>query len=179
MPKRDRHDQAEIWAEGQFEPVMAELKPQMRALFSICYYTGCRVSEARQLKAEDVVGNTVVFRKATTKTKRTRSVPLHPKLKEILGETPLPNSGYLFLGRGGQGPITRQACDAALRKACDRLGLRGYSTHSSRRTWATRLDRAGVRLKTIQDLGGWSSMAALQRYLEVSEEEKVGAIGQL
>ncbi|MBE9157050.1 tyrosine-type recombinase/integrase [Nodosilinea sp. LEGE 06152] len=67
----------------------------------------------------------------------------------------------------------------ALRKACNRLGLRGYSTHSNRRTWATRLDKAGVRLKAIQDLGGWSSMAALQRYLEVSEEEKVEAIASL
>jgi len=66
-----------------------------------------------------------------------------------------------------------------LRKACDRLGLRGYSTHSNQRTWATRLDKAGVRLKAIQDLGGWSSIAALKRYLEVSEEEKVNAISKL
>ena len=179
MPKRDRHDQAEIWSADQFEQVMGELSPKMRALFSICYYTGCRVSEARQLRAEDVVGETLVFRKATTKTKRTRSVPIHPKLKTVLGETGLPISGYLFPGRSGEEPITRQACDLALRKACDRLGLRGYSTHSNRRTWATRLDKAGVRLKAIQDLGGWSSMAALQRYLEVSEDEKVDAIAQL
>ncbi|MBD1877094.1 site-specific integrase [Nodosilinea sp. FACHB-131] len=179
MPKRDRHDQAEIWTADQFERVMGELSPKMRSLFSICYYTGCRVSEARQLRAEDMVGETLVLRKATTKTKRTRAVPIHPKLRVVLSAADLPNCGYLFPGRGGRGPITRQACDAALRKACDRLGLRGYSTHSNRRTWATRLDKAGVRLKAIQDLGGWSSMAALQRYLDVSEEEKVDAIAQL
>ncbi|MBE9137877.1 hypothetical protein IQ254_11850 [Nodosilinea sp. LEGE 07088] len=69
--------------------------------------------------------------------KRTRSVPLHSKLKAVLGEAGLPSSGYLFPGRGGNAPITRQACDAALRQACDRLGLRGYSTHTNRRTWAT------------------------------------------
>jgi len=60
----------------------------------------------------------------------------------------------------------------------DRLGLRGFSTHSNRRTWATKLDKAGVRLKTIQYLGGWTSMATLQRYLEVSEEEKADTIGK-
>ncbi|MBE9160363.1 site-specific integrase [Nodosilinea sp. LEGE 06152] len=179
MPKQNRHDQAEIWSADQFEQVMGELSPKMRSLFSICYYTGCRVSEARQLRAEDVVGNTLVLRKATTKTKRTRAVPIHPKLKAVLAAADLPGRGYLFPGRSGDKPITRQACDLALRKACDRLGLRGYSTHSNRRTWATRLDKAGVRLKAIQDLGGWSSMAALQRYLEVSEEEKVEAIAQL
>ena len=178
MPKRDRHGQAEMWTEDQFQMVMAELSPKMRAIFSICYYTGCRVSEARQLKAEDVVGSSIVLRKDTTKTKRTRSVPMHPQLQQILDEAQLPKSGYLFPGRRG-GCITRQACDAALRQACDRIGLRGFSTHSNRRTWATRLDKAGVRLKTIQDLGGWTSMAALQRYLEVSDEEKVDAIAKL
>lgn len=179
MPKRDRHDQAEIWTANQFEQVMGDLSPKMRSIFSICYYTGCRVSEARQLQAEDVVGGTLIFRKATTKEKRTRAVPIHPQLKAVLETADLPRTGFLFPGRSGEGPITRQACDLALRKACDRLGLRGYSTHSNRRTWATRLDRAGVRLRTIQDLGGWSSMADLQRYLDVSEEEKVDAIAQL
>ncbi|MBE9157051.1 tyrosine-type recombinase/integrase [Nodosilinea sp. LEGE 06152] len=90
----------------------------MRSLFSICYYTGCRVSEARQLRAEDVVGETLVLRKATTKTKRTRAVPIHPKLKAVLAAAELPGQGYLFPGRSGQGPITRQACDLALRKDC-------------------------------------------------------------
>lgn len=179
MPKQDRHDQAEIWSADQFEQVMGELSPKLRSLFSICYYTGCRVSEARQLRAEDVVGDTLVLRKATTKTKRTRAVPVHPQLRLVLEGAELPRKGYLFPGRSGEKPITRQACDLALRKACDRLGLRGYSTHSNRRTWATRLDKAGVRLKAIQDLGGWSSMAALQRYLDVSEEEKVEAIAKL
>lgn len=178
MPKHNRHDQAEIWSEAQFEQVLAELSPNMRSIFAICYYTGCRVSEARQLTADDLVGNVLILRKCTTKTKKTRSVPVHPKLKAILAKAELPQAGYLFPGRNG-GYITRQACDLALRKACDQLGLRGFSTHSNRRTWATRLDQAGVRLKTIQELGGWSSMAALQRYLEVSDEEKVEAIGRL
>ena len=175
MPKRDRHGQAEMWSEDQFHLVLAEMSPTMRAIFSICYYTGCRVSEARQLQAEDVVGRSIVLRKETTKTKQTRAVPMHPKLKQVLDEADLPQSGYLFPGRKS-GCVSRQACDGALRKACDRLGLRGFSTHSNRRTWATKLDKAGVRLKTIQELGGWTSMAALQRYLEVSEEEKMEAI---
>ena len=85
MPKQDRHDQAEIWSADLFEQVMGELNPKMRSLFSICYYTGCRVSEARQLRAKDVVGDSIVLRKATTKTKRTRSVPLHPKPTAVNG----------------------------------------------------------------------------------------------
>ena len=79
MPKVDGNGQAEIWGE-QLDEVMADLSPKMRVIFSICRYTGCRVSEARQLKAEDLVGDCIVFRKATTKGKTTRQVNIHPSL---------------------------------------------------------------------------------------------------
>jgi integrase/recombinase XerD len=91
----------------------------------------------------------------------------------------LPSSGYLFPGRGKQGHLTRQAADHALRQVCDRLGLPGFSTHSNRRTAATRLNNAGVPLRVIQQIGGWSSLAALQRYLEVTPEQMDEAIGRL
>ena len=180
MPKSDRNGQADIWLDEQFDSVLMELRPErMKALFAICYYCGCRVSEARQLKAEDVMDASILFRRSTTKTQKTREVPISSKLRAMLEAVELPSSGYLFPGRSGDRPVTRQACDLALRRACDYLGLKGFSTHSNRRTFATRLDRAGVRLKTIQSLGGWESMQALQRYLDVSEEEKVDAIAML
>lgn len=178
MGKNNRHGQAEIWSEDQFEQVNLELSPKMRALLAICYYTLCRVSEARQLKAEDIVNRAIVFRRATTKTKKTRTVPIHPKLQQMLNEADLPTSGCLFPGRGDK-PITRQAVDAALRDACDRLGLIGFSTHSCRRTGATRLSSEGVPLRVIQEVGGWSSLAALQRYLEVSPHQMKDAISRL
>lgn len=179
MPKNNRNGQADIWSEEQFDRVLAELSPKMRCLLSICYYTSCRISEALQLTAEDVVGDRLVFRRATTKTKRTREVKIHPKLAAVMAETELPSSGYLFPGRGRSGHLTRQAVDRALREACDYLGLKGYSTHSSRRTAATRLNNAGVPLRVIQQIGGWSSLAALQRYLEVTPDQVEAAIAKL
>jgi hypothetical protein len=35
MPKNNRNGQAEIWNDQQFEAVMLELSPKMRAVFSI------------------------------------------------------------------------------------------------------------------------------------------------
>jgi integrase/recombinase XerD len=179
MPKNNRQDQSEIWTDAQFEAVMNELSPQMRSLFSICYYTCCRISEARQLQASDIVGDRLVFKKQTTKTQKTRSVAINSKLAQTLAQSDLPKSGYLFPGRDGTKPITRQAADLALRKACDYLGLKGFSTHSNRRTAATRLNNQGVPLRTIQKIGGWASLAVLQRYLEVSDEQMDEAIGKL
>jgi integrase len=40
-----------------------------RALFGICLYTGCRVSEALALQTTDIKSGTITFRKSTTKGK--------------------------------------------------------------------------------------------------------------
>lgn len=43
------------------------LTPRDRALFGICLFTGCRVSEALALKKTDIKSGTITFRKCTTK----------------------------------------------------------------------------------------------------------------
>ncbi|MBN8561055.1 MAG: site-specific integrase [Leptolyngbya sp. UWPOB_LEPTO1] len=179
MPKNDRNGQAEIWSEDQFQAVMAELSPKMRAAFSICYYSGCRISEALQLKAEDLISDRIVFRRMTTKTKQTREVKIHPKLAAVLKQADLPKTGFLFPGRGKRGYLTRQAADKALREACEYLGFVGFSTHSNRRTAATKLNNAGVPLRVIQKVGGWSELSALQKYLEVTPNQIDDAILKL
>ncbi|WP_419546418.1 tyrosine-type recombinase/integrase, partial [Microcystis sp.] len=66
--------------------------------------------------------------------------------------------------------------DLVLRQACDRLGLKGISTHSFRRTALTRMHLAGVPLRTIQRISGHSSLAALSVYLEVTDENVRDAV---
>jgi integrase/recombinase XerD len=172
MPKTHRNGQAEIWkSEEQFLEVCAEMTPATRAVMMVCYFTCCRVGEAVQLRREDIVNGQIVFRRETTKTKHTRSVPISQKLEPVLAA--LPSSGPLFPGKNGC--LTTRAVDKALRQACDRLGLEGFSTHSNRRSTATRLSRSQP-LKVVQEIGGWAQLGALQRYIEVSEEEKRGAI---
>jgi integrase/recombinase XerD len=170
--KNQRNGQAEILSEAQVTVLLAELSPKMRAVFAICYFTACRVSEALHLTADDVLGGKISFRRVTTKTNHSREVPIAPGLAKILKESQLPTSGKLF-------GVSRQAADKALRKGCDRLDIKGVSTHSFRRTAATRLHQKGVPLRVIQKIGGWSSLQALQLYLEVSQEQVVDAISLL
>lgn len=42
--------------------------PRDRAVFAICLFTGCRISEALALKTTDIKGGMLTFRKSTTKT---------------------------------------------------------------------------------------------------------------
>lgn len=108
----------------------------------------------------------------STKTNHSREVPISPGLAAILKDCQLPTSGRLF-------GVSRQAADKALRQVCDRLELKGVSTHSFRRTAATRLHKNNVPLRVIQKIGGWSSLQALQLYLEVSQEQVEDVISLL
>lgn len=158
------------------------LTPRDRALFGICLFTGCRVSEALALQTSDLKGETLTFRKSTTKGKlKTRVVDIQPGLAQLLAEYQQVKVGALFPGMRGRTPtLTRFAADKILRDACLRVGLEGVSTHSFRRTALTMMSSAGIPLRVIQEISGHNDLGTLQRYLEVSPEQKrkaVAAIG--
>lgn len=175
--KIQRNGQAGVLTPEQLEELFAVLAPADRLLFGICYYTSCRISEALQLTRGDIVGERLIFRARTTKAKKTRELKISAKLAELLIESGLPQSGYLFPGKNGA-PKTRQSADLALRKACDYIGLKGISTHSFRRTGLTKMYRSGVPLPTLQKRSGHASSASLALYLDI-ERDEVDAAGEL
>ena len=148
-----------------------------RALFGICLFTGCRVSEALALQTTDIKGGTLTFRKSTTKGKlKTRVVDIQPGLAQLLADYPT-SPGALFPGmRGRSLTLTRFMADKILKAACDRIGLVGVSTHSFRRTALTMMSSAGIPLRVIQEISGHNDLGTLQRYLEVTPEQKKRAV---
>ncbi|HWG97483.1 MAG TPA: tyrosine-type recombinase/integrase, partial [Nitrospira sp.] len=58
-------------------------------------------------------------------------------------------------------------------------GLIDVTVHTLRHTFATRLIENGVDLRTVQELGGWSSIRMLERYGHVSPSRKVAAVESL
>ena len=156
--------------------------PRDRALFGICLFTGCRVSEALALHTTDIRGGTLTFRKSTTKGKlKTRVVDIQPGLAALLEDHQPPRPGALFPGvRGVTEHLTRFAADKILKAACASVGLVGISTHSFRRTALTQMANAGIPLRHIQEISGHNDLGTLQRYLEVTPEQirkAVAAIG--
>lgn len=153
------------------------VSPRDRALFGICLFTGCRVSEALGLQTTDIKGETLTFRKSTTKGKlKTRVVDIQPGLAALLAEYQ-PKPGAMFPGMRGVSPtLTRFAADKILRDACKRVGLEGVSTHSFRRTALTMMSSAGIPLRVIQEISGHNDLGTLQRYLEVTPEQRRKAV---
>ena len=156
-----------------------------RTLFGICLHTGCRISEALALTTSDLADGYLILRKQVTKGKKvTRTIPVNSQLQGLLDcyLATIPRSGYLFPGHhNAKTPkqMTRSAADWILKSACERVGLRGVSTHSFRRTALTNMSDAGVPLRVIQKISGHSSLATLQRYLDVGDRQVIDAVNQI
>jgi len=144
-----------------------------RALFAICMFTGCRISEALQLTAEMVKGQFITFTRDTRKGKTgTQQVEILPALRSFLDDWQqsgeMPESGYLFKARrGGKSPyMSRANADLILDKACERIGVEGVSTHSFRRTYITKLREKGYSPAQIQKRTGHKRRENLMHYFD-------------
>lgn len=150
-----------------------------RALFGICLYTACRVSEALALTTTDIQGGMLTFRKSTTKGKlKTRVVNIQPDLAFLLDAHKI-KAGLLFRGTRPAMPLTRCMADRILKNACEKINLRGVSTHSFRRTALTMMSDSGIPLRVIQEISGHSDLGTLQRYLEVTDKQKSIAVSMI
>lgn len=153
-----------------------------RCLFSLCLHTGCRISEALALTTEDLQEGYITLRKTVTKgKKKTRTIPINERLQSAIDEylREAQPRFYLFPGHHNaktSQPLTRSAADLILRQACERIGIKGVSTHSFRRTALTQMHNQGIPLRVIQRISGHSSLATLQRYLEIADEQIIEAV---
>ncbi|MBI4779709.1 MAG: tyrosine-type recombinase/integrase [Oscillatoriophycideae cyanobacterium NC_groundwater_1537_Pr4_S-0.65um_50_18] len=74
---------------------------------------------------------------------------------------------------------TSRSADAILRSVLSELQIESASNHSFRRTAITQMHNARVPIKHIQTISGHKTLAALQRYVEVTEQDKEAAIATL
>jgi len=113
----------------------------------------------------------------------TREVPITPKLQPILAEwrslwPTLLKRDFERADFVLPAPTdinkhwARPRVDEGLRAACKTAGIEGVSTHSFRRSALTHASSAGVPTRTIQLLSGHSSLEQLQRYIDVSDQQK-------
>jgi len=171
--------QGKVLTQEELKRLFSEgfISPRERALFGIYLFTGCRISEALALQTTDIKGGMLTFRKSITKGKlKTRVVDIQPGLAQLLQEYQPNKPGFLFPGGRPAKPLTRFMGDKLLKRACDRVGLVGVSTHSFRRTALTQMCSAGIPLRHIQEISGHNDLGTLQRYLEVSPDQRKKAV---
>ena len=149
-------------------------------------HAGLRIpSEALQLRWPDIdlrsrpgyPNGALTVQAAYAKNGTSRTVPLNSVLRAELATLKEVATGELvFVGRCGM-PL--RSIRNALETACAKAGLEDVTPHTLRHTFASRLAMAGVDLRTIQELGGWKTLALVQRYSHLSPSHKAEALEKI
>ncbi|MEW5858038.1 MAG: site-specific integrase [Cyanobacteriota bacterium] len=187
--KIDRHGQAKILSQTEIQLLFSEgfQTQRDRALFAVALFSACRINEACTLLTQDIydtkrrVRPYLLIRKANTKGQLdTRTIPIIEDLRSILATyQPVAGDVYLFPGRFNVGHINPDSAARILRKASQRVGIEGASTHSFRRTALTQMSNAGIPLRVIAAYSGHRDLSQLAAYLEVRDEQILGAAATL
>jgi integrase/recombinase XerD len=178
--KIDRHGRAKILTQAEIQLLFSEglENDRDRCLFSVALFSGARINEVCSLLTHDVynakkqVRSHLIVRKGSSKGQLgTRTIPIIEDLRSILERyQPLSGDEYLFPGRK-DGHIISDSAARILRKACQRVGIEGVSTHSFRRTALTQMSNSGVPLRVIAAVSGHRDLSQLFAYLEVRDEQ--------
>lgn len=186
--KINRHGRAKVLTQSEIQLIFSDGSDNNRdrTLFGVCLFSACRIRECCTLFTQDIYtpkGNVrprLIIRKSNTKGKlATRSIPVIEDLRRLLAEYyPLAGDDYLFPGRS-DGHISEDSAARILRVACQQVDIFGVSSHSFRRTALTRMSNAGIPLRVIQEISGHRNLEQLQKYLEVSDDQVLGAAASL
>ena len=160
--------------------LQATSKHAMRniALLYCSFALGLRAKELAALRVEDVFNtatdalvDVIQLKSAYTKGNKQRdaylsNMKLRKAISDYLGERkPYSANEPLFLSqkRGSFSPNTIQMLFARMYR---QAGIEGASSHTGRRTFATRLIEQGADIKAVSTLMGHSSISMTAEYVE-------------
>jgi integrase len=166
------------------------LPERLRSAFVVALHTGLRWSEQASLRWRDVdvLTNTITI--ALSKNGRSRRVPMNGTVRSALVDLASgracpddPDERLFPLSYRQTAILFASAVErarGALRDAGrDPSRLEGFTWHGLRHTFASRLVMAGVDLRTVQELGGWRTVAMVQRYAHLSPAHLQAAVERL
>lgn len=115
-----------------------------------------------------------------------RKVPVSSRLRERLDalRKATKGKGHIFAHRrrGKDARTWSNSAKQMLEDACRRAGIRygrrkqGITFHGLRHTGATRMIEAGISLRVVQAIGGWSDLRLLTRYTHPGEQAMRDAV---
>lgn len=150
----------------QFAALKRELPQHLAALADFSVETGLRMRNATGLlwTQVDMRRRQLIIPAARAKAGETIAIPLSTRAYATLKAQPRRHK-RVFLFRGK--PLS-DANGAAFKAAAARAGISWLRWHDLRHTWASWHVQAGTPLHVLQELGGWKSLAMVQRYGHLS-----------
>ena len=154
--------------------------PSLKALVTVGIHCGLRIhAEALTLTWDsvDLKRSILTVEAAYAKNGRTRSIPLNSTVLRALNALKAPAAcEHVFVNEKG---LPYRSVASIFQRACCRANLTGVTPHTLRHTFASRLVMAGVDLRTVQELGGWQTLAMVERYAHLSPAHKAQAVERI
>jgi integrase len=190
----DRGDRVAMLTADERKRLLAAYSPHAACPVLVLAHQGMRTQEVLRLDWRDVDLTREDIRIGVrsgghrTKSRRGRVVPMHPHVRLLLvgmwHAAGKPSAGPVFLSQRGEpyadttdlggNPLAK-----AHATACRKAGVKGFRVHDWRHDWAARMVMAGVDLFSLMKLGGWSSLAMVERYGSVSGDHLRDAMKRL
>jgi integrase len=152
--------------------------PHLKPIVITALNTGMRKEEILSLRWDrhvDLQHGFILLDK--TKSGERREIPINDTLRHTLqGLVRRLDSPHVFTdGKGSRyGDVKK-----GFRAACQRAGIKDFTFHDLRHTFASHLVMAGVDLPTIKELLGHKTLTMTLRYAHLAPSHKVRAVSML
>lgn len=185
IPEKKANKQSEeivVWTEDELKLILSQSSGFAHKLIVTAVYSGLRISELLGLKYENIYDDVIHVRKQfyrgvwqDPKANSVRDIPLHPKIKEAIGE----GKGLIFCTSIGT-PLDYHNVMKRVDRVYDDVKIKHKKFHAYRATFCTELCKAKVPLQVASKLMGHKSVEVTAKFYALVEiEEKTEAIMKL
>lgn len=143
---------------------------QQRALVSLLFYSGLRISEALNLNLNDVLANEQrIYLRDTKNNEAARpnvsrhAMPWLVKLVSQRSRTGAKGADPLFVGELGE-RLNRRVAYSIFKRLCELAGLGKRGTHTGRKTAITQLLADGTPFNQVRNFSRHSTVAMVENY---------------
>jgi site-specific recombinase XerD len=155
---------------------------KVKALLTVIYSAGLRISEALHLKVSDILSDRRQIRVRKGKGKKDRYTILSDETLKLLRRyyQEYKPEEWLFAGMNPGSHLSASSARRSFREARDEAGINPEATpHTLRHSFATHLLEDGVDLRTVQVLLGHADIRTTQRYAHVSKRDIIDVVSPL
>jgi integrase len=161
----------------QYETLLAELPPSLKALFVCGYHVGARKNELRRIEWGwvDFSAGLIRLPGSVTKNKKPRTLPIYGDMRRWLErqrETCPEDCVWLFHG------AKKHTVDEHLNgwpEACKRAGVPGLLFHDLRRSAVRNMKKAGLQDLEAMRISGHLTRNVFDRYNIIDEDDLADA----
>ena len=158
--------------------LVSELPDHLADMARFTLATGLRRSNVTQLRWDqvDLPNARAWINAGQSKTRKAIPIPLNSDALAVLMEQRGKHDVYVFVY---QNHPVKQTSTKAWYAALKRAGIKDFTWHDLRHTWASWHVQAGTSLHELMELGGWRTYKTVLRYAHLAADQLSSAAGRI